>query len=350
MKKSYVKKAAQNWLEKYRENSPGLAGAYVSGSYLAAAEDAQWPESSDVDIMLVWQAGACPPKLGKLREQGVLLEISSIEETEFQDLPHVLSTHYLAYALQAGEILYDPQGTLSALHQQVREAYAKREWVEARCESFYRRIREAVAGYRPEGMSFAQKANGWAFTTAIACFPILLANLENCTVRKRYPAARQVLKAYGMEGFYPRLLSLLVPEPLGKERLLTHMDGLEKTFSLACASTGPSAGCPFRQDISQEGAAVAIGGSRELLDTEYPEDAVFWMLATFARCHIILDMDNPALSGERLPAFQAFLADLGISREEDIASRLQSLAAFLPDLEKAAGEIIDQREKQQRLF
>ncbi len=63
MKKSYVKKAAQNWLEKYRENSPGLAGAYVSGSYLAAAEDAQWPESSDVDIMLVWQAGACPQSL-----------------------------------------------------------------------------------------------------------------------------------------------------------------------------------------------------------------------------------------------------------------------------------------------
>lgn len=345
MKKCDVRKTAQGWLENRLGDFPGILGAYFSGSYLTAAEDAPWPESSDVDIVLVWREGACPPSPGKLREQGVLLEISSLEETELRDVSRVLSTHYLAYALQAGEILFDPQGRLSALHRQVQAEYAKRKWVQARCESFYKRIREAVEGYSPQDMSFAQKANGWAFTTAITCFPILLANLENCTVRKRYPTARRVLESYGMGDFYPRLLSLLVPKPLGRDRLLAHMDSLEETFSLACASTGPSAGYPFRRDISQEGAAVAIGGSRELLDTAHPEDAVFWMLATFARCHIILDMDNPAQSQQRLPAFRAFLEDLGICREEDISARLQGLAAFLPDLEKAAGKIMDLREQ-----
>lgn len=345
MKKCDVRKTAQGWLENRLGDFPGLSGAYFSGSYLTAAEDAPWPESSDVDIVLVWREGACPPKLGKLREQGVLLEISSLEETELRDVSRVLSTHYLAYALQAGEILFDPQGRLSSLHRQVQAEYAKRKWVQARCESFYKRIREAVEGYSPQAMSFAQKVNGWAFTTAITCFPILLANLENCTVRKRYPAARRVLESYGMGDFYPRLLSLLVPKPLGRDSLLAHMDSLEETFSLACASTGPSAGYPFRRDISQEGAAVAIGGSRELLDTAHPEDAVFWMLATFARCHIILDMDNPAQSQQRLPAFRAFLEDLGICRGEDISVRLQGLAAFLPDLEKAAGKIMDLREQ-----
>lgn len=343
MDKQAAGNLAKGWVLAHRD-MPGLLGAYISGSYLSAPAGVGWPESSDVDVVLVFQAGLCPPKLGKLREQGLLLEITCLGEEELQDLGHVLSTHYLAFALQAGEILYDPQGRLARLHKEVAGQYGQRRWVEARCGGFYGRMEGGAQGDIPEGMSLAQAVNGWAFTTGITCFPILLAALENCTVRKRYAAARQVLEAYGMGGFYPRLLSLLVPEPLGAHRLEGHMEELEQTFSLACGTAGPSADYPFRQDITPGGKAVAIGGSWELLATAYPEDAVFWMLATFARCHIILDMDAPALGKGREPALWAFLRDLGIHSREDFRPRLRALQGFLPALREAAGEVAGRRE------
>jgi len=296
-----------------------------------------------VDIVLVFRQGACPPKVGKLRVEGVLLEISCLEEGEFAELTHVLSTHYLAYALNAGMILSDPSGMLTYLHEEVRREYAKRQWVGARCEWFYRRIERGVKGYAPGKMPFPQAVNGWAFTTAITCFPILLADLRNCTVRKRYTAARGVLESYGLGEFYPKLLSLLVPAPLGRERLAGHMRELEKTFALACGTRGPSAGYAFRSDISREGAAVAIGGSWELIGSRHPEDAAFWMLVTFARCHIILDMDEPGLSAKRLPLLLGFLRELGISGEEDIAQRLQAVRGFLPELKKTVADILCKR-------
>ncbi len=334
MKILHNHKIAEKWVEDYAKSVPGIRGAYVSGSFLQAQAGDDWPESSDIDIVLVFEAGACPPKIGKLRTEGVLLEITCMDEGEFQDLGHVLSTHYLAYALNAGMILYDPSGTLARLHENVKKEYARPEWVEARCEKHYQRIEQSVAGYVPESMTLPHTVNGWAFTTGITCSPILLAGLQNCTVRKRYPAARQVLETYGMGGFYPKLLSLLVPEPLGRERLSVHMKELEKTFALACGRKEPGAPYPFASDISPEGAPVAIGGSWELIEGSHPEDAVFWMLATFARCHILADME------ERLPALWAFLRDLGITRREDFARRLEAVRGFLPELREAEKEIL----------
>ena len=344
MKKEEARQIAQNWVETHRQEYPQAMGAYIAGSYLETPPGALWPESSDVDIVLVFPQGACPPKLGKFRENSLLLEVSCLEEGEFSTIEKVLSTHYLAYALQAGEILYDPQGCLARLHRQAAAQYAQPKWVNARCEAFYQRIAQSVSGYDPQAMTLPQKVNGWAFTTGITCFPVLLAALGNCTVRKRYTAARQALEAYGLGGHYPRLLQLLAPHPLGDRVLSQHMDQLEETFYLACASRGPSAGYAFRSDISPEGAAVAIGGSRQLIASAHPEDAVFWMLATFARCHIILDMDDPGASTQRLPALWAFLRDLGIGREEDFGLRLAQLADFLPALRAIAGEVALRRE------
>ena len=345
MKKEDAGRCARSWVSAYAEKTPGLLGAYISGSYLTAPAGMEWPESSDVDIVLIFEKGAAPPKVGKLREQGALLEPTCMDEEAFTSLGHVLSTHYLAFALQAGAILFDPTGRLKALHQQVKAQYAHRQWVEARCESFYQQIARSVSSYDPTATALPQKVNGWAFTTAITCFPLLLANLENCTVRKRYTAARCVLETYGLGGFYPRLLSLLVPEPLGRDRLSAHMAELEKTFALACGASGPSSAYPFRRDISPEGASVAIAGSWELLSTPHPEDAVFWMLATFARCHIIFDMDCPALGQSRLPALWAFLNSLGIHQEEDFAPRLQAVANFIPQLRAIAASITASREQ-----
>ena len=44
----------------------------------------------------------------------------------------------------------------------------------------------------------------------------------------------------------------------------------------------------FSGDITPQARGVAIGGSQALIDRGDHRDAMFWIVATFARCHAIL--------------------------------------------------------------
>lgn len=342
MTKQQVRNLVCQWFAENRKQYPDLSGAYLSGSFLTASEGDPWPESSDVDVVLLFPQGKCPPKPGKFQWRGLLLEITALEETELSSLEHVLTTHYLAFALRGGELLYDPSGKWEKLAGQVAMSYGERRWVTARCESFFQRIRSGIERF-PTGASLPEQVNAWAFPTGITCFPLLCAALENCTVRKRYTAARKVLERYHREDFYQPLLSQLVPRPLGRDRLTRHMDQLEETFRLACGTIGPSASYPFRSDISPDAAPSAIGGSRQLIASAHPEEAVFWMLATFSRCQIILQMDAPELAQKRQPFLENLLEDLEIFSREDFPKRLSELEKFLPFLRQTTQDLIDSK-------
>lgn len=336
-----AKQAAKKWVLAQGEKLPGLVGAYLSGSLLEKPPQALLPAASDVDVVLVFSQGNCPKKLGKFQAEGVLLEGTCLEETEFSPLERVLSTHYLAFALQAGQILWDPQGRLGALHRQVAACYDREEWVHARVQALLDRVRQGLTGPLPQG--YPQRINGWLFPTGITCFPLLVADLRNCTVRRRYAAARETLERRGLGEAYPRLLGLLVPEPLGRERLLPHLEALSESFSLAAESRGPSQDYPFRGDISPQGRAAALGGCRELLDSPWPEEAAFWMGATFARCQSILELDSPPTAARPLPYFQKFMEDLGIGGEEDLFRRREQVLQALPWVEGLAAEVARRR-------
>ena len=334
--------AAREWVCTKGADYPGFCGAYLSGSVLETPDTAPWPETSDVDVVLVVHTfdGAASP--GKFLYEGVLLEITCIDKGAFTSLREILSTHYLAFALQAQGVLADPEGWLTPLHREVSALYAKDTWVRARCASFFAAIRKAASSFDTSA-PYPQRVNSWLFPTGISAFPIVAAGLRNCTVRKRYKQAREVLVQYGFEAFYPALLRQLTGQGFDPACLGAHIRELGVTFDLAAASSGPSAAYRFRKDISAAARPIAIGGSAQLLQSAHPEDAVFWMGATFARCHIILQMDAPALYVQRLRAFRRFMADIGLSRSEDYVRRFQSLLALLPEIEKTTECIVRTR-------
>ena len=330
---------AQEWVEQYGSRFPGYCGAYLSGSFLQASKDDDWPETSDIDIVLVIETELPKTKPGKFQYRGLLLETTLIRRAEYASPEHILTTHYLAYALHIDGILADPKGWLKPLHLEIKAEYAKACWVRKRCQSFIDHIKDCIGSFSA-GLPFHDLAMRWLFPTGITTFPILAAALQNCTVRKRYTAARKVLEAYGLMGLYPPLISLLTGDALRADSLPGHLRELESTFDLAASTGGPSAEYPFRSDISQASRSIAIDGCRQLVESPYPMEAVFWMAATFARCHAILSMDAPDIHQNRLPAFQAFMSAMGITGPEAMVRRNQQLLAFLPQVEKAAGEIL----------
>ncbi|MFJ4922952.1 hypothetical protein [Streptomyces sp. NPDC088725] len=63
---------------------------------------------------------------------------------------------------------------------------------------------------------------------------------------------------------------------------------------------------------------IAIDGSRELIDGGLHREAVFWIVAAFARCHTVLAADAPDAHRAWEPEFLAAVADLGILSAGDI--------------------------------
>ena len=329
---------AAEWVRNVAASMMGYAGAYLSGSALERAPEAEWPEDSDVDVVLVFD-GVLPGKIGKLRWQGVLLEPTVMEKRVFEDFDNVMRTHYLAWGLHGGQVLDDPQGWLAPLARRVCAEYLHEKWLRARVAST-----AALARRNLDGISSAQtpedRLMSCGFGPSCIAFPILAAAGRNCTVRKRIPAARAALEDHGEATFFPQLERALGCEGMSREALRAHLSALEQTFDIASRTDGPSRSYAFRSDIRPEARDVAIDGCRKLLEGDHPTDAVFWMMATFARCQIVLRMDDPALYAQRLPALQAFAAALGVDTPEKALQRQQLARTILAQAEDVAGRIV----------
>jgi hypothetical protein len=97
----------------------------------------------------------------------------------------------------------------------------------------------------------------------------------------------------------------------------------------------------FSGDITPAARPVAIDGSQELIDRGCHREAVFWIVATFARCHKILAADAPPeLQDTHTAAFRAALADLGITSTDDILRRADEVNRYLPRLWEATEAIL----------
>ncbi|WP_235917983.1 hypothetical protein [Paenibacillus lutrae] len=171
----------------------------------------------------------------------------------------------------------------------------------------------------------------WLFPTGVTTHVLLAAALRNPTIRLRYLSARHVLMEYGCKDLYPDLLRLLGCDHMSSQRIEQHLTKLECTFDAAAkAAQTPLF---FSTDITPEARRIAIGGSRELIRTGCHREAVFWIAATFARCHKILETDAPpGLQESLIPAFHAILADLGIPSPDHINRRVEEVRQFLPVL------------------
>lgn len=144
---------------------------------------------------------------------------------------------------------------------------------------------------------------------------------------------------YGHSGLYAELLELLGCARMPSRRVERHLDELTRTFDAAAAV----ARTPFffSTDITAAARPIAIDGSRGLIRAGLHREAVFWIAATFARCHKILEADAPAqLQRSLLPAFESLIADLGVATAQARDQRADQVVRFLPKLWDTAEAIM----------
>lgn len=337
MKVGLARSAAMQWVAQYAQPDAGFRGAYFSGSTVGLPDDAELSPSSDVDIFVVTAQEDPPAKPGKLRFQDALLEVSYLPWPELASADDVLASYHLAGSFRAGAIIDDPTGELHRLHAHISRHFAARTWVRRRCQDARHRIETRLAAIDTSA-PFHEQVLAWLFPTGVTCHVLLVAALRNPTIRLRYLAAREVLTDYGHLSLYPELLKLLGCSHLPAPRVQHHLRELAATFD----ATAQVAKTPFSfsSDITPTARPIAIDGSQRLIDSGDHHEAVFWIIATFARCHTILAADAPQLHEALAPAFQAAVTELGISSTHDLIHRAEEVTRFLPRLWQTAEDIL----------
>ncbi|MEU9096003.1 hypothetical protein [Streptomyces sp. NPDC048428] len=338
MRVGAARAAAVRWVAAHARSTPGYRGAYFSGSTVGRPDDAELAPSSDVDVVVVTEEDDPPAKPGKLRYEKALLEISYVPLAELGDAETVLSSYHLAGSFRVDTVIDDPTGALRALYAAVAPRFAERTRVRRRCLDARHRVESRLAAFDASA-PFHEQVPAWMFPTGVTTHVLLVAALRNPTVRLRYRAVREVLSGYGQPELYRELLELLGCADVSERRVRHHVAELARTFD----ATVPVARTPFffSSDLTEQARPIAVDGSLELLDRGEHREAVFWTVATFARCHTVLAADDPALHAARLPAFEAAVAELtGITGTADILARREEVTRFLPRLWTAAEDIL----------
>lgn len=336
---SEAKATARRWVMQEGRRTPGLVGAYFAGSVTWLPDDALLPDTSDLDLMLVVDGPLPANKLGKFRYADVLLEVTYLPAAQVQTPEQVLGDYHLAGSFRTPNVIFDPTGRLTRLQAAVGDGFAQRRWVEQRCTQATARIVERLYS-QPSTAPLHDQVTAWLFAAGGAPHVLLVAGLQNPTVRRRYVAVRGLLANYGRLDFYPPLLELLGCEQMGRDQVAAHLPGLEAAFD--AASSALRSPFFFAADLSEQGRPVALDGSREWIESGNHREAVFWMVATYSRCIQVLYRDAPEEVYDRYtPGYHTLLADLGIVSLSDLAQRRAQTQAFLPRLQAMTRAVLD---------
>lgn len=322
-----AKLAAEAWVRREGSGLPGLEGAFVAGSVTTLADGKPLPESSDVDITVVLEEPP-PVKKGKFRFRGALLEVSYEAVERVRSPEAVLGDPHLAGGIRGMHIVADPSGRLGRLQDEVSRMYACRRWVRQRCRTACDAAAERLQP--PEGRApLHDRVTAWLFGTSLTALILLLAGLRPPTVRRRYAAVHDILHEYGRPEFHEALLDLLGCSDWSRSQVERHLDAVAEAFDRA--KWLPKGAFRFAADISDAARPVAVDGSRELIEQGFHREAVFWMVATFARCQWILHFNGSNEDGDRQrQGFLSMLSDLGIGSAAELEARRKQALAFLP--------------------
>lgn len=318
---------ARQWVIEEAAALPGFHGAYFAGSTTWLPDDAILPATSDLDVNVVVTGPNALTYSGKLVYRGLLLDVTSVPLEHVQSPDLVLGHYHLAGGFRTASIIVDPSGQLSALQAAVSQSYARRRWVRRRCEHARRRVLEGLAALDAAD-PFHDQVIGWLFPTGVTTHVLLVAGLQNPTVRRRYAAVRELLAEYRHPAFHETLLDLLGCARISRTRVAQHLAALGEVFDAAV--TVIRTRFSFASDISAVARPLAIDGSRDLIEHGLHREAMFWIAVTYARCQKVLAVDAPVDLRRRFePGYRDLMADLGIRSFADLQERGDQVRAHL---------------------
>lgn len=244
---------------------------------------------------------------------------------DIADVNAVLSDYHLAGAFRCDGILADPTGTITTLRRQIDREYATPHWVQQRCSQARIRAQQRVTGFRDE-KALHDKVTTLFFGAGLCPHMILVADLANPTIRRRYVASGLVLKRRSNPDLHERLLATLGSRTWSRRKAENHLAYLAEAFDMACSVLRS----PYRfaSDMSLAARPIAVDGSLEMIQSGFHREAAFWLIAIMSRSRAVVTMDG---SSDQMAwmdkAYWRLLHALGIENEEALNERADQALA-----------------------
>ncbi len=332
-----AKDTARHWVNEEASKVPGFYGAFFIGSINWMTDDSAFPSTSDVDVIVVTE-GPDPPEHRKFLYQNVVLEVSYIVRDHIQSPDAVLGNYPSAVHFTTPNVISDPSGELTKIQAAVSRDYAKRTWVRKRCEHV-RDLLLTGLQWLNESDPFHDQVFAWLFSTSILTHIVLVADLQNPTVRKCFVATRGVLSRFGQLSLYESMLGVLGSAQLSREQVEHHLASCAEVFDIAKRVIKTP--FFFASEISDYARPSMIDASRELIESGDHREALFWIVNTQTWCQKALYNDAPADIQDRfMPSYQHLLGDLSVRSFADLQQRNEQIKGLLPRVWEVAEAII----------
>ncbi|MBV9180525.1 MAG: hypothetical protein JO356_04375 [Acidobacteria bacterium] len=345
MKIKQAREIARLWMSQEASRIPGFWAAYTAGSSNWLPEDRELSPYSDVDIMVVLTDSVAAIRRAKFSYCEVLLESSYLKSEQLRSRNEVLSDYHLAPSLSTTRTMFDPHGRLAPLLAAVSRDYRNPYWIRRRYANAREKLLRFIRSIN-ERAALEDQIIGCLFAAGVTTHILLVASLENPTVRMRYVAVRELLAKHGLAEFHEVLLELLGAARISRERAGKHLQALTEIFDTA--KTLITSPFPFASDLSDCARPLAIDANRELIEGGHHREAIFWLAVTYSRCLKVLACDAPRSKRRKfLNGYQELIEDLGLSTAAAVARRAQQIERLLPRICELAEKIIEARSERE---
>lgn len=340
MKCYEVKRTVGRWVRNNLHGWPGLRAAHLVGSVAALPDDADLPLYKDVDLHLNFDPEV--PTTLALRDpflpiieaeyEGLMLEAGLKPVSDYASAQVVLANPEIADHLRVNSIIYDPSGLLAALRDPVTAAFAKRRWVQARCdyerEMMQRPMRMAQGAEAAFGPAAPVGLAGYAFTFLVAL--LCIATLRPPTTGGRaWLRGREILREWGHPEYYDEWVQSFNLQGFTVERVTLRLEEAATLFDQAVAVKRSFV--PFGHKMNAHLRPYFVETCRSMLAEGYPAEAAGWVTAYYLAATTILLVDGPDSGKHQVAQQQAsWLDELHLSTPAErtqLLNRVQQIAA-----------------------
>jgi hypothetical protein len=283
---------AKEWVGIQAEQLTGFLGAHLMGGITSMAPSDPFPAYRDVDLHIILKDDVdMPGQNAEALYKGLMIEAGFRRQKDYCTPEVVLADPVIASHMAVPSILRDDSGFLTRLHETVAREYARRKWVQARCEAEKREALDMLeqAAHVPDPLS-AFGLLGYAGTYVSAV--LALASLKAITGRRSYIQMGCILESWGRTDLYEMLLEVVGITQTSREQAELYLQAAAEAFDIAVqVKRTPH---PFGHKMCAHLRPYLVEGSGEMIRDGYYREAVGWTMAFYSSSMQIIQIDAPS--------------------------------------------------------
>ncbi len=339
MSTEQVIERTKEWVRTQAERFPGFLGAHLMGGITSMAASDPFPAYRDVDLHIILKDGTeVPGENAEALYRGLMIEAGFRRQTDYSTPEVILANPVIAGHMAVPSILSDPTGFLSRLHEVVAREFARRKWVQARCEAEKREAfgKLDIAAHIPDPIA-AFGLLGYAGTYVSAV--LALASLRAITGRRSYIQMGCILENQGLTDLYERLLEIVGFSQTSREQSECYLQDAAEAFDLAVkVKRTPH---PFGHKMHTHLRPYLVEGTQEMMNEGYCREAVGWTMAFYFNSMQIIQIDAPSqLTPDMQRKFDVCMTQFGLNGTVSWKERIARAKALFREIFIVADEII----------